>query len=165
MAPALRKKENEELDYSKSTGMMEHDTYNEALKQQVLESVARIPIEYNPDGWKKLSQQLDAELPVGGEKTSIKWTSKLTRFGTSFTLVTLIVALTSSSQQSPTSSIREKLKTDKQSSPSILPNEEETIVLMNSETVDTEEKQTSSESVESVRSSQQEKKDLSLIHI
>ncbi len=79
--------------------MLEHTNYTDALRKEVVETVSRIPIEYNPEGWEKLSKQLDAELPVTkGGKTGFNMNGKWMRFGVLFTTALLVLSLTQGSK-------------------------------------------------------------------
>lgn len=138
--------------------MTEHYDYNDALKQQVVESVSRIPIEYTPQGWEKLSKELDAELPVNGGKTTSILNTKLTRFGTSLTLVTLFLSLTPSSEQILTTSTGKIEKSEKNYSLPVQPESEEMTIISPSQKTDPKSKTMGSDQFEYLHSNQQKKK-------
>lgn len=79
--------------------MLEHTDYTDALRKEVVETVSRIPIEYNPQGWEKLSKQLDAELPVSkGGKTGFNMNGKWIRFSVLLTVTVLMLSVTQGSE-------------------------------------------------------------------
>lgn len=79
--------------------MLEHTDYTDALRKEVVETVSRIPIEYNPQGWEKLSKQLDAELPVSkGGKTGFNMNGKWIRFSVLLTVAVLMLSVTQGSE-------------------------------------------------------------------
>ena len=79
--------------------MLEHTDYTDALRKEVVETVSRIPIEYNPKGWEKLSKQLDAELPVSkGGKTGFNMNGKWIRFSVLLTVAVLVLSVTQGSE-------------------------------------------------------------------
>lgn len=79
--------------------MLEHTDYTDALRKEVVETVSRIPIEYNPQGWEKLSKQLDAELPVSkGGKTGFNMNGKWIRFSVLLTVAILVLSVTQGSE-------------------------------------------------------------------
>lgn len=79
--------------------MLEHTDYTDALRKEVVETVSRIPIEYNPKGWEKLSKQLDAELPISkGGKTGFNMNGKWIRFSVLLTIAVLVLSVTQGSE-------------------------------------------------------------------
>lgn len=87
--------------------MLEQTNYNDALRREVVETISRIPIEYNPEGWEKLSKQLDAELPVNGGRNGSNMNGSWMRFFVLPVTALLVLSLTHGSQ--PTSGVRSKV--------------------------------------------------------
>lgn len=93
--------------------------YSDVLKQQVLDSMSLIPIEYSPESWDKLSVKLDAELPVSVVKNKPNLKLRFGKNGMICLVAASVFLFTSSSSRNSVHSHRYETNDSENITPSI----------------------------------------------